>query len=67
MTRTNMQMQIMQMRMRLPLENVTCYAQHFAEAYSEPCQVSEMELFPKTVNDLKPLETIIAKRPTLGI
>ena len=46
-------MQPMQMKMKLPLKHDTGCAQHFAEAYSEPCQASEMELFPKTVNDLK--------------
>ena len=40
------------MRMRLSLKHDTCYAQHFAEVYSEPCQASEMELFAKTVNKL---------------
>ena len=40
------------MRMRLSLKHDTCYAQHFAELYSEPCQASEMELFAKTVNEL---------------
>ena len=46
-------MQRMQMKMRLPLKHGTGCAQHFAEAYSEPYQASEMELFAKTVNDLK--------------
>ena len=60
-------MQRMQMRMKLPLKHDTCYAQQFAEVYSEPCQASEIELFAKTVNGLKPLKTIIAKRSTLGV
>ena len=40
------------MRMRLSLKHDTCYAQHFAEVYSGPCEASEMELFSKTVNEL---------------
>ena len=55
------------MRTKIPRKHDTCYAQHFTEAYSEPCQASEMELFAKTVNDLKPLKTVIAKRSTLGV
>ena len=55
------------MRMKLPLKHDTPYAQHFAKVYSEPCQVSEIELFAKTVNALKPLKTVIAERCTLGI
>ena len=55
------------MRMKLPLKHDTPYAQHFAKVYSEPCQVSEIELFAKTVNALKPLKTVIAERYTLGI
>ena len=62
-----MQMQQMQMRMKLPLKHDTRCALYFAEMYSEPCQVSEMELFAKTVNDLKPLKTVFAKRSTLGV
>ena len=62
-----MQMQRMQMRVRLPLKNITRYAQRLAEAYSEPCQVFEMELYAKTVNDLKPLKTVIAKRSSFGV
>ena len=49
MARTKMQMQRMQMRMKLPLEHDTRYAQYFAEVYSEPSQASEMELFAKTM------------------
>ena len=60
-------MQRKQKRMRLSFENVTCHAEHFVEAYSESCQVSDMELFAKTVNDLKQLKTVIAKSSTLGI
>ena len=55
MARTSMQVQCMQMRMTLPLKYVTCYAEHFVEAYSEPCQASQMEIFKKAVNDLNPL------------
>ena len=55
------------MSIKFPLKHDTRYAQHFAEVYSEPCQVSEVELFVKTVNALKPLKTVIAKRSTLGI
>ena len=60
-------MQGMQMRMKFPLKHDTCYAQHFAKMNSECCQASEVELFVKTVNDLKPLKALIAKRSTLGI
>ena len=67
MARTKMQMQRMQMRMKLPLKHDTRYAQHFAEVYSEPCRASEVEPFAKTVNDLKPLKTAITERSTLGI
>ena len=56
-----MQMQRMQMRTRLTFKHVTRYVQHLAGAYLELYQVSEMEPFAKTVNDLKPLETVIAK------
>ena len=62
-----MQMQRMQIRVKLPLKHDTRYAQHLAKVYSEPCQVSEEELFAKTVNALKPLKTVIAKKFTLGI
>ena len=62
-----MQMQRMQMRMKFSLKHDTRYAQNFAKVYSEPCQVSEVKLFAKTVNALKPLKTVIAKRSTLGI
>ena len=57
----------MQMRMKLPLKHDICYPQHFAEMYSESCRVSEMELFVKTVNGLKPFKTVIAKSFTLGV
>ena len=67
MTRANIQMQRVQMRMKLPLKHGTRYVQHFAEAYSELCQASEMKLFVKTVNDLKPLKAVVAKRSTLGV
>ena len=52
MARTKMQMLHMQMIMKIPLKNDTCYAQHFTEVYSEPFQASEMKIFVKTVNDL---------------
>ena len=55
------------MRMKLPLKHDICYAQHFAKMNSEHCQASEVELFVRTVNDLKPLTAVIAKRSTLGI
>ena len=67
MARTKIQMQGMQMRMKFPLKHDTCYAQHFAKMNSECCQASEVELFVKTVNDLKLLKAVIAKRSTLGI
>ena len=54
-------MQRMQMRMKRPLKHVIRYAQH------QRCQTSEVEPFVKTVNDLKPLKAVIAKRSTLGI
>ena len=57
----------MRMRIKLPLKHDICYAQHFAKMNSERCQTSEVELFVKTVNDLKQLKVVIAKRPTLGI
>ena len=67
MARTKTQMQRMQMRMKLPLKHDICYVQHFAKTNSERCQASELKLFVKTVNDLKPLKAVIAKRSTLGI
>ena len=54
----------MQMRMKLPLKNDVRYPQHFAKINSEHCQTSEVELFVKTVNDLKPLKAVIPKRFT---
>ena len=60
-------MRCMQMRMKLPLKHDICYAQHFAKMNSDHCQASEVELFVKTVNKLKPLKAVIAKRSTLGI
>ena len=51
------------MRMKPHVKHDTCYAQHFSEVYSEPCQASEMELFAKTVNYLKPLKTVSQKDP----
>ena len=66
MARTKTQMQHMQMRMKLPLKHDICYAQHFVKMNSERCQASEVELFLKTVNHLKLLKAVIAKRSTLG-
>ena len=60
-------MQRMRMRMKLPLKHDIRYAQHFAKMNSGCCQASEVELFVKTVNDLKLLKAVIAKRSTLGI
>ena len=60
-------MQPIQIRTKLPLKHDTRYAEHFAEVYSESCQASEIECFAQTVNDLKPLKTVIAKRSTLGV
>ena len=62
-----MQMQRMQIRMKLPFKHYARYAQHFAEAYSEPCQASEMEFLEKRVNDFKTLKTVITKRSTLSV
>ena len=67
MTSTKIQIQSMQIRMKLPLKHDTRYAQHFAKMNSERYQASEVKLFVKTVNDLKPLKAVIAKRSTLGI
>ena len=67
MARTKMQMQHMQMRMKLPLKHDIRYLQHFTKMNSERCQASEEELFVKTVNYLKPLKAVITKRSTLGI
>ena len=60
-------MQCMQMRMELPLKQDIRYAQHFAKINSERCQASEKTAFVKTVNDLRLLKAVIAKRSTLGI
>ena len=60
-------MQRMQMRIKLLLKHDIRYAQHFAKMNSEHCQAPEVELFVKTVNDLKLLKAVIAKRATLGI
>ena len=60
-------MQRMQMRMKLPLKHNIRYAKHFAKMNSEGCQATEVELFVKTVNDLKPLKAVIAKRSTLAV
>ena len=60
MARTKIQMQRMQMRIKLPHD--IRYAQHFANVNPEQCQASEAELFVKAVNDLRPLKTVIAKR-----
>ena len=66
MARTKIQMQHMQMRIKLPLKHDIHYA-HFAKMNSEHSLASEVELFVKTVNDLNPLEAVITKRFTLGI
>ena len=60
-------MQRMQMRMKLPLIHNIRYAQHFAKMNSERCQATEVELFVKTVNDLKLLKAAIGKRSTLAV
>ena len=52
-------MQHVQMRIKLPLKHDIHYAQHFAKMNSERSLASEVELFVKTVNDLKPLEAVI--------
>ena len=57
----------MQLRINRPLKHNIPYLQPFAKMNSERCQASEVELFVKTVNDLKPLKAVIAKRSTLGI
>ena len=62
-----MQMHRMQMRMKLLLKHNIHYAQHFAKMNSERCQASEVKLFVKTVNDLKPLKAVIGERSTLGV
>ena len=67
MARTKIQMQHMQIRMKLPLKHDIYYTQHFAKMNSEHYQASELKLFVKTVNDLKPLKAVITKRATLGI
>ena len=67
MARYKIQIQGMRMRMKLPLKHDIRYAQHFAKMNSERYQASEVKLFVKTVNDLKPLKAVIAKRSTLGI
>ena len=55
------------MRMELPLKHDNRYTQHFAGVHSESCQTSEMEIFAETINSLKQLKTLIAKRSTLGV
>ena len=60
-------MQHMLMKMKLPLKHEICYAQYFAKMNSECCQASEVELFVKTVNHIKLLKAVIAKRSILGI
>ena len=67
MARTKIQMQHMRMRMKLPLKHDIHYAQHFGKMNSGYCQASDVELFVKIVNDLKPLRAVIAKSSTLGI
>ena len=67
MARTKIQMQHMQMRMKLPLKHDIRYVQHFAKMNSERCQAYEVEIFVKTVSDLKSLQAVTAKRSTLCI
>ena len=55
------------MRMKRSLKHDTRYAQHLAKANSGPCQASDVELFAKTIEDLKPFKAIIAKSFILGI
>ena len=55
------------MRTKLSLKHDIRYAKHVAKMNSERCPASEVELFVKTVNDLKPLKAVITKRSTLGI
>ena len=57
----------MRMGMKIPLKHDIRYAQHFAKMNSKHCQAPEMELFVKTINDLRPLKAVIAKRSALGI
>ena len=47
MARAKIQMQHMQMRMKLPLKPDICYVQYFAKMNSECCQASEVKLFVK--------------------
>ena len=54
-------MQHIQMRMKLPLKHIH-YAQHFAKMNSGCCQASEVELFVKTVDDLKLLKAVISQK-----
>ena len=56
----------MRMGMKIPLKHIR-YAQHFAKMNSKHSQAPEMELFVKTINDLRPLKAVIAKRSALGI
>ena len=58
MAKTKIQIQHMQMRMKLPFKHDIRYAQYFAKMNSECCQASEVELFVKTVNDLKLLKAV---------
>ena len=60
-------MQRMQMGMKLRLTHDIRYAHNFAKMHLECCQASEVELFVKTVNDLKRLKAVIVKSSTLGI
>ena len=62
MARTKIQMQRIQMRMKLSLKHDVRYAQHFAKINSERRQASEVEL-----NDFNPLKVVIAKRSALGV
>ena len=58
MAKTKIQMRHMQLRMKLPFKHDIRYAQYFAKMNSECCQASEVELFVKTVNDLKLLKAV---------
>ena len=62
MARTKIQMQRIQMRMKLSLKHDIRYAQHFAKINSERRQASEVEL-----NDFNQLKVVIAKRSALGV
>ena len=62
MARAKIQMQRMQIRMKLSFKHDIRYAQHFAKINSERCQASQAELY-----DFNPLKFVIAKRSALGV